>query len=139
MRFRSKKGRNGKRVSYPISGKKGGGYKEPPMKVRKMPNPWGSMARRQIRRGEGEADLLPNVSHEVDEGWLAFMERIHYKQLDEDERQTVGRLVEKAETGSTADRAIAMTELEHRYPDAYEHAFGKEADIPRTKGEVIEE
>jgi len=133
--FYRKRDRRGELKTHPIT-ERTGRRSEHEMKVYEIEGGKviGVMARRAIRKGEGEADILPEVQHELDAGWLAFMERIHYKELDEEERHKVAELVNKAHSDDPATRAVAMTELEHRYPDAYEHAFGVRADIPREEG-----
>jgi len=93
--------------------------------------PIGIMARRAIRKGEGQKDYLPNVSHQTDFGWKSFMEGLLYKDLDRNSKAKVRGLIKRAQGSDRADAAVALTELEHLYPDAYEHAFGKTADIPR--------
>lgn len=85
-------------------------------------NPFGVMGRRQIRAGEGERDILPSVAHELDTGWLPYLEKGIYEGMDADERAEVALLVREARSADPAKRAVASTELEIRYPDAYQHA-----------------
>jgi len=83
----------------------------------------GPLGREEIER---ERDIAPEVHHERDFGWLPYLEKAHYRQMDEDESAKVKHMVNQSIEGEPAEAAVARARLKTEYPDIYEGLYASE-------------